>query len=183
MRLFAKISFKLNKQLYTYRMTNSAKFHFFISDPQIETELQQAFSLKGFLSQPQTAHQPIDLDVLSDSDLLVLDRKSFISLLKAPVTSAVHAGPLILYPESFEAICDGRVLPLTTSEFQLLLVLCKNRPQVLSRKRLVQIFAKMGFDLSLRTVDNHIFNLRKKLAAHQDIIGTIRGIGYKVSAI
>ncbi len=164
-------------------MIEPAKFHLLISDSPLKKELRQALLMQGFSLHAQSSVATVDLETVLDSDVLVLDRKSFLSLLKNPAGSAIRAGPLTLYPASFEAVCAGQTLSLTTSEFQLLQVLCENRPRAISRQKLVEIFAQMGFELSLRTIDNHIFNLRKKLAGHQDIIGTIRGIGYKVSAI
>lgn len=154
-----------------------------IPNSPLKIQIEKALTLEGFQLNALSLSSSTDLKSVLDSDVLVLDRQTLESLMKTPSEQTITVGPLTLYPASFEAICNNRRVDLTTSEFQLLQILCENRPHVLSRKRLVEIFTEMGVDLSFRTIDNHIFNLRKKLGDRQDIIGTIRGVGYKVRAI
>lgn len=73
-------------------------------------------------------------------------------------------------------------MDLTPSEFQMLKILCENGPRVMSRQDLVNLFNQLNLDLSLRTIDNHIFNLRKKMGPCGDMIQTVRGIGYKLQS-
>ena len=69
---------------------------------------------------------------------------------------------------------------LTTKEFALLQFLLENKGMVFSRDKIMD--AVWGFDYAgeSRTVDMHIKTLRQKLGIGDDIIKTIRGVGYKI---
>ncbi len=163
-------------------MSPGTKFRILIAPSALKTKIESALSGQGFSLSASPLGSLVDLHSVLDSDILVFDGKSLLSLVGIGSGAPLTAGPLTLYPASFEAVCGGRQVDLTTSEFQLILILCKNRPKALSRTHLVQILSQMGTTMSLRTIDNHIFSLRKKLEDHQDIIGTIRGIGYNLRA-
>jgi two-component system phosphate regulon response regulator PhoB len=51
--------------------------------------------------------------------------------------------------------------------------------KVLTRDQLIERVQGEGISVTGRTVDTHIFGLRKKLGAWADHIDTIRGIGYR----
>ena len=92
----------------------------------------------------------------------------------------VKAGNLALYPETFEAKCAGEPISLTPSEFKLLLALANNRGRVLTRDSLIEQVQGEGVSVVGRTVDTHVFGLRKKLGACADVVETVRGVGYRV---
>lgn len=94
----------------------------------------------------------------------------------------VRIGELALYPESFEAKCCGEPILLTPSEFKLLIALSANRGRVLTRDSLIQQVQGDGVSVVGRTVDTHVFGLRKKLGNCADVIETVRGVGYRVSS-
>ena len=76
---------------------------------------------------------------------------------------------------------EGRVLSLTSVEFDLLAVLIRHRGKICSREQLMQEVRDRKFDLSDRSVDVHIANLRKKLgddSRASRFIRTVRGAGY-----
>ncbi len=93
---------------------------------------------------------------------------------------------LMLDEERFEATCHGHPLSLTPTEFRVLTALARNPGRVLSRAQLLDILGENyeGYD---RTVDVHIKNLRRKLAAvggeEGCAIVTVHGIGYKLQEI
>ena len=74
-------------------------------------------------------------------------------------------------------------LELTSKEFDLLIVLARNRGRIISRRKLVeQAWGKSELGKS-RTVDTHICRLRKKLepdAVWPTRLLTVRGFGYKL---
>ncbi|NBI30660.1 response regulator transcription factor [Chengkuizengella marina] len=74
----------------------------------------------------------------------------------------------------------GEPISLTLKEFDLLLFLCKNRGQALSREQLLN--SVWGFDYigGERTVDTHIKTLRIKMGSIGESIQTVWGIGYKL---
>lgn len=67
---------------------------------------------------------------------------------------------------------------LTVKEFDLLVLLLKNRGTVITRELLLDAVWKIDADIESRTVDVHIRTLRQKLDKTGEIIETIRGVGY-----
>jgi two-component system phosphate regulon response regulator PhoB len=90
------------------------------------------------------------------------------------------AGELTMNTQTYEVSCGGEKVPLTPSEFKLLSALMKNQGKVMTRAKLID--EVQGSDVSVvdRTVDTHVFGLRKKLGACGELIETIRGVGYRV---
>lgn len=68
---------------------------------------------------------------------------------------------------------------LTNKEYELLLVLVKNKNIALSREKLLELVWNYDYLGDTRTVDIHIKNLRKKLHLEDDII-TIHKYGYRL---
>ena len=75
----------------------------------------------------------------------------------------------------------GESIHLTPSEFKLLGHLLKSQGRVLSRDQLVNLIQGEDVTVTGRTIDTHVFALRKKLGDWADAIETIRGIGYRVN--
>lgn len=69
---------------------------------------------------------------------------------------------------------------LTPSEFKLLSALFKARGQVLSRDQLIDQIQGEDVSVTGRTIDTHIFSLRKKVGEWSDHVETIRGVGYRI---
>jgi two-component system phosphate regulon response regulator PhoB len=92
----------------------------------------------------------------------------------------VRVGGLALYPETYEVKCNDQPIGLTPSEFKLLLALAHHRGRVLTRDSLIQQVQGDGVSVVGRTVDTHVFGLRKKLGPCSDVIETVRGVGYRV---
>lgn len=71
-------------------------------------------------------------------------------------------------------------IDLTLSEFKLLSCFMMNPGKVLTRNQLVEYIQDGPVHVTDRTIDTHVFGLRKKLATYSNIIETIRGVGYRV---
>ena len=99
---------------------------------------------------------------------------------KPTLGEVIRMGGLELDPNSFEAKCEGAPVQLTASEFKLLLALANNRGRVLTRDSLIGLVQGEGVSVVGRTVDTHVFGLRKKLGTCADVIETVRGVGYRV---
>jgi two-component system OmpR family response regulator len=97
---------------------------------------------------------------------------------KAPV---VH-NRLRLDPEAWEARWEGREVPVTVTEFQLLLLLASLPSKVFSRDAIIDRLHGPGFAITDRTIDSHIRNLRHKFAGvgATDLIETRPGVGYRI---
>lgn len=89
-------------------------------------------------------------------------------------------GELSMNMQTYEVTLAGERLDLTRSEFKLLETLMMNQGKVLSRESLIEEIQGEGVNVVGRTVDTHVFGLRKKLGIYADMIETIRGVGYRV---
>lgn len=98
----------------------------------------------------------------------------------APANTTLSLGELVLNPQTYEVTLMGQRLDLTRSEFRLLETLLCNQGKVLSRESLIGEIQGENVNVVGRTVDTHVFGLRKKLGSYADTIETIRGIGYRV---
>jgi DNA-binding response OmpR family regulator len=79
---------------------------------------------------------------------------------------------------------DGAEVELTSKEFEILVLLSRNPDQVVSRERLLEEVWQLRPDVTTRTVDTHIANLRRKLkrnTARPECIVTVHGRGYKLA--
>ncbi len=75
-------------------------------------------------------------------------------------------------------VCDKPV-KLRKKEYELFLVLIKNKGIVISREKLLNEVWGFDFEGDYRTIDTHIKLLRADLKQCGKYIKTIRGIGYK----
>lgn len=73
----------------------------------------------------------------------------------------------------------GNKIPLTHLEYEILLLLLKNRGRVFTRDELLNYVWGYDFAGYEKGVNFHIMNLRKKL--NVDYIETVRGVGYKIA--
>lgn len=91
-------------------------------------------------------------------------------------------GALKIEPDSYRAFVGDHPLPLTTTEFELLMALMERPETVHSRQSLLDRVWGTDFFGSERTVDSHIRNLRKKiddLSPGCDPVESVRGVGYR----
>jgi len=93
----------------------------------------------------------------------------------------VTAGDLELDARARTARLGPRRLDLTTAEFDLLEALAVSAGEAISREALVQRVLGREFSPFDRSIDTHVYNLRRKLGPFPDgtdrIVG-IRGVGY-----
>lgn len=71
-------------------------------------------------------------------------------------------------------------LDLTKSEYRLLCKFLTNMGKVFTRRQLMDEVQENNVHVTERTIDTHVFGLRKKLGESSSIIETIRGIGYRI---
>lgn len=89
-------------------------------------------------------------------------------------------GTMTINFKTYEVVVADEKLHLTPSEFKLLALMVQNHGRVLTREKLIENIQGEGINVVGRTVDTHVFGLRKKLGAWSDHIETIRGVGYRV---
>ena len=100
----------------------------------------------------------------------------------APSEDILTAGTISVMPERHEVTADGVPVTLTLKEFELLLLLLRNRGRVYSREELLRQIWGYDFTGESRTVDVHIRTLRAKLGSCGELIQTVRGVGYRIGA-
>ena len=75
---------------------------------------------------------------------------------------------------------DDKQYRLTNSEFDILLILLKEKGNIVSRDTLITTLWGNNANYESRTIDMHIKNIRKKLD-DQNIIITVHGVGYRIN--
>ena len=94
--------------------------------------------------------------------------------------SCIRSGEIALYPSARMVKAGGEDINLTKSEFDIMLLLVRNKGQAYSKEQIyenVYGYEKSGDESA---ITEHVKNLRKKLSAKgYDPIETVWGIGYK----
>ncbi|MDG4825955.1 response regulator transcription factor [Asanoa sp. WMMD1127] len=90
-------------------------------------------------------------------------------------------GPLRIAAGTREVTVGGTSVTLTRKEFELLLLLARRAPNVVSRDAILDQIWGATWESSSRTLDTHIAALRHKLGA-EVAIRTIHGVGYRLLA-
>ncbi len=90
---------------------------------------------------------------------------------------------LVIRPDRYEAMLDGKKLELTPKEFELLHLLTANPGRVFTRDILLERIWGYNKVRETRTVDVHIRYLRQKVEkdpARPEYIETVRSVGYRI---
>jgi two-component system, OmpR family, response regulator len=95
---------------------------------------------------------------------------------------ALAQGGLLIDPEQHVATFAGRPLKLTAIEFGILRAFLTRPTSVFNREQLMRAAYQLNIQVSDRTIDSHIRNIRAKLAALacDNVIETIHGVGFKL---
>lgn len=93
----------------------------------------------------------------------------------------LEAGGIKIDENQHTVFAGNQQLFLTVKEFDLLVLLIKNRGNVLTREQLLESVWGLSSEIESRTVDVHIRTLRAKLGEYEKNIETIRGVGYKLT--
>ncbi len=104
---------------------------------------------------------------------------------QVPVTT-MTLGPLTIYPGRYQISVGDKSIPLTPTEFDLLLYLAAHRGRVVPCYELVREVRGYTVDEAeaREVIRPHISNLRRKLekaGQDPDLILNVRGIGYRLS--
>lgn len=90
---------------------------------------------------------------------------------------------LVVDADRHEVTRAGATIPLTPTEFSLLVVLCRHHGRVVSKIRLLEeVWGFRGYGPSV--VEVRLSDLRRKLEAHGPrLIHTVRGVGYTLRPV
>ncbi len=122
--------------------------------------------------------KPFDFSVFMARVRALLRRGSNLAI--KPQTERLQIGELSIDPQGYKTFCSNHEIQLTHSEFKLLAALAKNNGKVLTRTQLIDLVQGNDVTVTDRTIDTHVFGLRKKLGACGEVIETVRGVGYRV---
>ena len=92
----------------------------------------------------------------------------------------ISAGELTIDAGGYTTRLRGRPLDLTYKEFELIKYLVQHPGRVFTRAQLLQEVWGYDYYGGTRTVDVHVRRLRAKLGSeHEQLIGTVRNVGYR----
>ena len=98
----------------------------------------------------------------------------------APAAKFLSCGGLVLDPTGHTVTADGERIELTYKEFELLKLLLSNPGIAFTRDQLMEKVWGIDYLGETRTIDMHIRTLRQELGSYGRLIGTVRGVGYKL---
>lgn len=96
-------------------------------------------------------------------------------------SNLIKIGDIELDIAKRECIYQNKPVDLTVKEFDILLLLAKNAPNVLSRDQLFEEIWNTNQIVESKSLDMHIKTLRSKLNDDGKLIKSIYGIGYKLN--
>ena len=88
----------------------------------------------------------------------------------------IQISNIIINEQSRNVEVSGNDIKLSPKEYDLLMYLYRNKNIAVDRDKILNDVWNFSYYGDDRTVDTHIKSLRKKIG--QDIIETIRGVGY-----
>lgn len=104
---------------------------------------------------------------------------------KTQVPTVLTHGDLCLDPQAHRCQIAGQDISLTAREQGILLLLLQDPSRIRSRAELITQIWGAGSQVSDRTLDSHLRNLRAKLeqAGGTDIIETVHAVGIRLRAL
>ncbi|MFT4231084.1 MAG: response regulator transcription factor [Microbacterium sp.] len=94
-------------------------------------------------------------------------------------TTRIQTSGVTIDEASYSAKVNGRPLDLTYKEFQLLHFFATHPSRVFTREQLLSEVWGYDYFGGTRTVDVHVRRLRAKLGDLEQLIGTVRNVGYR----
>ena len=97
-------------------------------------------------------------------------------------STTLAQGSLSVEPEQHVAAFAGTQLRLTAIEFGILRAFLARPTAIFSREQIMTAAYQLNIQVSDRTIDSHIRNIRAKLSAVncENVIETIHGVGFKL---
>ena len=98
---------------------------------------------------------------------------------KEQVSTRIQTSGITIDESSYSAKVHGKPLDLTYKEFQLLHFFATHPSRVFTREQLLSEVWGYDYFGGTRTVDVHVRRLRAKLGDLEQLIGTVRNVGYR----
>ncbi|MDH6423156.1 winged helix-turn-helix transcriptional regulator [Aurantimicrobium minutum] len=97
----------------------------------------------------------------------------------APSEARISASGIVIDEASYSVKVHDKPLDLTYKEFELLRFLATHPARVFTREQLLSEVWGYDYFGGTRTVDVHVRRLRAKLGDMEQVIGTVRNVGYR----
>ena len=94
-------------------------------------------------------------------------------------SSVLRIHDIVIHPGRRELLIDNNSVPLTFTEFGILIYLARRPGWVFTRAQIVDAVRGDDYFVTDRSVDVQIVGLRKKLGPAGQYIETVRGVGYR----
>jgi two-component system response regulator RstA len=146
-----------------------------------DNDLEQIFGFE--LGADDFVVKPVEALVLMARIRALMRRRSAEQNKEGP--RIIMIGDLKVDTARREAYRNGKLLDLTTTQFDLLAYLISNAGVVVTRNEMSRILHNMDYDGMNRSVDIYICRLRQKLGDHPSnphYVKTVRGTGYLFAA-
>ena len=114
-----------------------------------------------------------------------LRRQSVLTQSQQSASLRIQAGKLVIEESMRQVHYDGRLIPLSNAEYELLVTLARSAGEIVSRDDLHREIFKLDFDGFDRSIDIRISRLRKKLGddpKEPQLIKTVRNKGYLIAS-
>ncbi len=98
-------------------------------------------------------------------------------------TNKIKINGLVIDQDNHTVILEGQRLSLTFSEFRLLELLASRPGKVFTRNQIIENGFGNDYYVTDRSVDDKVVGLRKKLGKYENMIETIRSVGYKFNSV
>ena len=109
---------------------------------------------------------------------LIARLRALIRRASGNASSELSVGDVRLDTRSGRVTLDGQPVKMTAQEYKLLSYLMHHKGKVVSRTELIEHIYDQDFDRDSNTIEVFVTRIRKKLG--QDVISTIRGLGYSL---
>lgn len=103
-----------------------------------------------------------------------------------PPPGPLVRGPLRIDPRTRRAYVSATPIPMTVAEFEVLWCLARHMGEVVDRDELSRQVRGIAYDGMDRSIDIHVYRIRRKLAAaggDSQWIRSIRGVGYLLAEL
>ena len=129
---------------------------------------------RGHVERLEALVQAVQREGLAPEALL----RALIRRASGNASSELTAGDIRLDTRSGKVTRAGEPVKLTAQEYKLLSYLMHHKGKVVSRTELIEHIYDQDFDRDSNTIEVFVTRIRKKLG--QDVITTIRGLGYSL---
>ncbi len=124
--------------------------------------------------------KPFEMNVLLARIRVLLRRPSLNPTETSNPASILDMRGVKIDTDQCKTWIEGSEIELTLSEYKILCTFLKHPGKVFTRNQLVEFIQDGPVHVTDRTIDTHIFGLRKKMGSHSNLIETIRGVGYRI---